>query len=78
MIELAELRAAGLVIRPGDTLILTFNRPMTAEEVHKIGEQIEAKLPGVRVALVDQASGLAAYRPEPIKPPEPCCGTVVG
>lgn len=45
------------VIRPGDTLLLSTDRRMTAEEVGKIHEAIKDEMPGIKVVII---TGLTA------------------
>ncbi|MFB4312917.1 hypothetical protein [Actinomadura sp. 21ATH] len=57
------------VARPGDTLIIAFDRRLSNAEIDSIGTHFQEQL-GIRVALVEGATGFAVYRPEP----EPAAG----
>jgi hypothetical protein len=52
----------GMVIRPGDTLILRVPLYTTRELVHKVKEQLAKVLPDVNLVVI-AAEQLAIYRP---------------
>ncbi len=53
------------VIRPGDTLLLTFDRHLSAMEVDQLKADLTAHVDGsIKVAIVEGVSGCAVYRPE--------------
>lgn len=56
--------SSALVLRPGDTLVVAFNRRLTLAELDELREQIETELPGIKGAIFDDAAQIAAYRPE--------------
>lgn len=59
----------GLVVRPGDTLILSFDRHLTDAEYTRIREDLRACLPGIaNLAVVEGASAMAVYRPDVFPP----------
>lgn len=51
-----------LTVRPGDTLIISYCRPLTQEESSRIKEQLAEQLPSVKVVLLDQVTGMAVVR----------------
>lgn len=54
-----------LIVRPGDTLILGFDRTVTAQEADQIKTKLRRRIPGVEVVII--AGGIkqiAAYRPD--------------
>lgn len=51
-----------VVIRPGDALVIAFDRPIDARQVEMIKERAATELPGVKVVIVDCCSGLAVCR----------------
>ena len=52
------------IVRPGDTLVLSFGRYIDAEECERVSLQVAAELPGVRVTVIDQVAHMAVYRPD--------------
>lgn len=52
-----------IVVRPGDTLILRYSRPLSAQHVENLKRQLREELPDVRTVIV-QADGMAVYRTE--------------
>lgn len=64
---MSELPAivSGLVVRPGDTLIIGVTTPMTDEEIDHMAKVVDERMPGLKVAIVDHVNALAAYRPDP-------------
>lgn len=60
--EIPELAA---VARPGDTLMVSFNRTLADEELDDLREGFQqfTESTGVHIAFVEQASGLAVLRP---------------
>ena len=52
------------LIRPGDTLVLSFGRYIDAEECKRVSLQMAAELPGVHVTVIDQVTHMAVYRPD--------------
>jgi hypothetical protein len=62
-----ELRlSAAAVVRPGDTLVVATAHRLSDAECHELRERVESLLPGVRVALVAQCTGLAVYQPDKV------------
>lgn len=51
------------VVRPGDTLVLCFEKPVTDTQVERLREQAREALPDVRLAVIEGVKGLAVYRP---------------
>lgn len=51
------------VLRAGDTLIVCFGRETSQKERDVFWEQIREGFPGVRVAFLENVSGLAVFRP---------------
>jgi hypothetical protein len=41
----------GLVVKPGDTLVLTFGRKLFDQEAHEMIDRLQDVLPGVKVVL---------------------------
>lgn len=54
---------SGLVVRPGDTLLVRVDGPMDIETADEMKAELKARLPGVGVVLV-VAGQLAVYRPD--------------
>lgn len=52
------------VVRAGDVLLVCFDRRQTDDETERLKSWVEAALPGVRVAIVEGATGLAVFRPD--------------
>lgn len=61
----------GILVRPGDTLVVGVNRALSQHEAHVLTERLAEKLPDVPVVIIDQCTGLAVHQPD-----EPCarCG----
>jgi hypothetical protein len=52
------------VVRDGDTLILTFARPMDCAELDALMAQLRAAIPeSVKIGILGQCSGAIIYRP---------------
>lgn len=64
---MAQLDLSGLVIRPGDTLILCLGRDATPEMFEnfqtKTRETIKDRMPDVEVLVIGGIEQLAVYRP---------------
>lgn len=60
-----DVSMAGLVVRPGDTLILLCKDRSTQADVAWLREELEARLPGLKVAVLEGIDQIAAYRPVP-------------
>lgn len=54
-----------LIVQPGDTLILRYDRPIDADTANKIKEHVMQRLPRLSGVLVVNCAQLAAYRPCP-------------
>ncbi|MFI9154499.1 hypothetical protein [Streptomyces sp. NPDC053367] len=52
------------IVRAGDTLIVCMGRETTQQERDLFWEQIKAGLPGLRVAFLENVTGLAVFRPD--------------
>ena len=58
--------SVGLLVRPGDVLVLALADRVTAGQAGQIRAQVLALMPDLHgVLVVDQAAGVAAYRPSP-------------
>jgi hypothetical protein len=55
----------GLVVRSGDTLILSYERRLTADEARRIKTVIKDRMPDLAdVVIVTDVSAVAVYRPD--------------
>lgn len=54
----------GLIVRPGDTLLLTTSTKLSMSELDGYCAALQAHLPEVRVVILDCIEGMAAYRPD--------------
>lgn len=52
------------VVRAGDVLLICFGRETSQQERDAFWEQVQEGLPGVRVAFMENVTGLAVFRPE--------------
>jgi hypothetical protein len=59
-----QIEPGGLIVRPGDTLILRVKGRQTDEEIECLRADIEKYLPGVKVAIFESVEEMAVYRPE--------------
>jgi hypothetical protein len=59
-----DMSAGGVVVRPGDTLIVGFHPALSLDQSNAIKERIAESLPGVRIAVMDQVAAMTVYRPE--------------
>lgn len=59
-----ELRPSTTLVRPGDTLVVAIARTLSYAEMDEMKAQFDGLLPGVRIVVVDQCSGLAAFPSE--------------
>ena len=66
-----KFQLTATVLAPGDTLVVGLSRRLTAQEYDELVGGIGAALPGVKVALIENCSGLATYHPEPDEPDLP-------
>lgn len=55
--------AAGLVVRPGDTLILLAQMRHSMAEVEELRARLAERLPGVPVVVLEGFEQAAVYRP---------------
>lgn len=63
--ELSDVGVAqGLVVHPGDTLIVGFASRLTMQQVDQVTHRLGGRIPGVDVIVLDQVRQLAVYRPE--------------
>jgi hypothetical protein len=63
----------GLIVRPGDVLIVGVQGGYSAPQLDAMGQSIKRNLPGLaNVLLLGGVQGMAVYRAEPEpKPPPP-------
>jgi hypothetical protein len=54
-----------LVIRRGDTLVLTTERRVTDQDFHEMMDYIRELVPGVRVLIIPEIGDIRVFRPEP-------------
>lgn len=54
----------GLVIRPGDTLIVSVQQRLTPEHADELKRKLAKRLPGVESVVMDSGTQVAVYRPE--------------
>jgi hypothetical protein len=51
--------------RPGDMLIITYDRQLADEEIDRLYEQCQVLLDaGLKVAFLDNVSGMVVFRPK--------------
>lgn len=56
----------GLVIRPGDTLLLRLERPLSMDEYDLLSTHLKETVPGLTdVAFIYGVADWAVFRPEP-------------
>lgn len=56
---------SGLILRPGDSLLLAFKEPMSDKAWHDLKRRIDEALPDLaHVIVLENAVAVAAYRPE--------------
>lgn len=51
------------VLRAGDTLIVSFGREVSDRDRDAFARQVEEGMPGVRVAFLENVTGLVVFRP---------------
>lgn len=56
--------ANGVVVRPGDTLIVCIPSEQTAAEIDRLSNEMQEKLPGITVCVLTGVSQIAAYQPK--------------
>lgn len=54
----------GLIVRPGDTLIVALAEPHSREQIEDMGAMIKERTGIARVMFLDGVTQLAAYRPD--------------
>lgn len=52
------------VVRAGDVLLVALGREAAQEERDAFLKEVQEGLPGVRVAFLENVTGLAVFRPE--------------
>lgn len=52
------------MVRAGDTVIVCVSVAMKDEDVRRFTETVQEGMPGVRVAFMENVTGLAVFRPE--------------
>jgi hypothetical protein len=60
--QVLEGVAEGLVVRPGDTLVLRLEGDVSPETARRAKETVEARVPGVPVLIVAGAEQIAVVR----------------
>lgn len=55
--------AEAFTVRPGQTLILRYERPLSAHEIDQIKTKLTEWLPGVETLIISGCQQLAAYDP---------------
>jgi hypothetical protein len=59
-----RIELSGLVVGPGDTLVLAFKDPLSDEAYRRLKRRLDEALPGVEhVVVLENSAGMAAYRP---------------
>ncbi|MGW3428890.1 hypothetical protein ACWDHW_13180 [Streptomyces melanosporofaciens] len=54
----------GIIVRPGDKLVLCVNHPMREEEYDRLRESLRPLFDdSVEIAVIENVTGLAVYRP---------------
>jgi len=66
-----KVQLTATVLAPGDTLVVAVSRRLTDWERDQMAADFRTNLPGVKVALIEQCSGLATYHPDPDVPDLP-------
>ena len=61
-----EAQYTGLVVRPGDRLVLAFPGRMNMQNANELSEYLERLLPGVIIVPIEGVSGMAVFRDEPL------------
>ncbi|HLY73655.1 MAG TPA: hypothetical protein VKU80_06010 [Planctomycetota bacterium] len=56
------------VVRPGDTVIIGFNRQITEQENDEMLRQLEVLLPDVKFVAFPEVTEIRVYRPQGIVP----------
>ncbi|HEY9353376.1 MAG TPA: hypothetical protein VIP28_09010 [Nocardioides sp.] len=61
-----EFELSGLIVRPGDTLIIVWKAPLSEERAEILKARVRDRIPGLHDVVVVNADGLAVYRPDPV------------
>jgi hypothetical protein len=64
MAKVEVLLQSAVVVSPGDTLIVALNGRITMKELEELKARMAVYLPGVKVAVFDNANSLGVYKPE--------------
>lgn len=59
-----DIHLCGLIVRPGDTILLACNR-MSMAQMAEVADGLRSLADGVRVIFLEGVEQIAAYRPEP-------------
>jgi hypothetical protein len=63
--DLTRLGSSGLVVRPGDTLLVAVDADISPAAADALGESILRRLPTLAdVVVITRCTALAAYRPD--------------
>lgn len=54
---------ATVIIRPGDVLVVATSSRASEDELARLKEETSRILPGVKLVLLENCTGLAAFRP---------------
>lgn len=56
---------ATVVIRPGDVLVLPTATELSEAQIKQLKVELAEYLPGVKLLVISNVTGLAAFRPSP-------------
>ncbi len=52
-----------VLLQAGDLLVVCFEKPQLESVLDRVSAEMQAAMPGVRLAFVEGVSGLAVFRP---------------
>lgn len=66
----------GVVVRPGDTLIIRLAERMSAQQLHEYARVLKAEVPDLKFVIVTDTAQMLVFRPDPDPGPTCTCGVV--
>lgn len=52
------------IVRPGDNLILGFNRSIAEEECAMLRDKLSTLIPGIKIIVIDNVSSMVVHKPD--------------
>lgn len=64
-----NINAHGLIVRPGDSLLISFAERISDAEFEELQQELSDRLPGLdKIVVFENVTAMAVYRPDPAVP----------